>query len=351
MRAAYTDGTHSPFGSLLTRNHADPGENRQTRGYARIRSLSPQVVLMKKLVLVLTAAFASVASAGAATAADVARWERQARSVTIIRDDWGIPHISGNRCRRRLRPKISSLTYATTLSFPPHGRQTRGSAWYTLRMCRRAGRRGRQPEQRPRATAATLAVVVVAAASGQPATALGASLLVVALVTGAADVARDPAARLEATPGLENVGLVASGLYRGSAPTREGVRTLKMMGIKTVVNLRHYHGSREGDWCREEGLDYVRLVLASSDAPRDEDVREFLKIATDPARRPVYFHCWRGKDRTGVMCAAYRMAVEGWSFDEANREMEAFGFFPGWRDLRRYVEGLASRTGGVWPAR
>ncbi|MGH7592229.1 MAG: penicillin acylase family protein, partial [Gemmatimonadales bacterium] len=28
--------------------------------------------------------------------ADVARWERRARSVTIIRDDWGIAHVYGH---------------------------------------------------------------------------------------------------------------------------------------------------------------------------------------------------------------------------------------------------------------
>ena len=29
---------------------------------------------------------------------------------------------------------ISPVTYATTFSFPPHWRQTSGSAWYTLLM-------------------------------------------------------------------------------------------------------------------------------------------------------------------------------------------------------------------------
>jgi acyl-homoserine-lactone acylase len=50
---------------------------------------------MKKLVLVLSIAFASAASAQAPAAADVARWERQAQNVTIVRDDWGIPHVRG----------------------------------------------------------------------------------------------------------------------------------------------------------------------------------------------------------------------------------------------------------------
>ncbi|NOT09455.1 MAG: tetratricopeptide repeat protein [Gemmatimonadales bacterium] len=51
---------------------------------------------MRTLVLILAAAFVSSASAQVANP-DVARWERQARAVTIIRDDWGIPHVYGKR--------------------------------------------------------------------------------------------------------------------------------------------------------------------------------------------------------------------------------------------------------------
>src|SRR2546427_776010 len=48
---------------------------------------------MKALIL-----FAAVFAAPApprATAQDVARWEQAAQNVTIIRDDWGIPHVYG----------------------------------------------------------------------------------------------------------------------------------------------------------------------------------------------------------------------------------------------------------------
>ncbi|HEY9227168.1 MAG TPA: penicillin acylase family protein, partial [Gemmatimonadaceae bacterium] len=51
---------------------------------------------MKKITLPFLVALAVASSAAAqAPSADVARWERQAKSVTIARDDWGIPHVRG----------------------------------------------------------------------------------------------------------------------------------------------------------------------------------------------------------------------------------------------------------------
>src|SRR5262245_8571530 len=154
--------------------------------------------------------------------------------------------------------------------------------------------------------------------------------------------AHAPAQRVE-WPGLEHVGRVAPGIYRGAVPDAKGLDTLKARGIKTVINLRHYHRTAEEKLCRQRGLDYVSIVLESSDAPSDEDVKRFLAIVTDPSRQPVYFHCWRGKDRTGAMCAAYRISIEGWSLAEARSEMEAFGFFHGWRDLWNWVGEFAAR--------
>ncbi|HXI21962.1 MAG TPA: penicillin acylase family protein, partial [Gemmatimonadales bacterium] len=48
---------------------------------------------MNRLVLLLAAAACLPA---AATAQEVARWEAQARRVTIVRDDWGIAHVHGH---------------------------------------------------------------------------------------------------------------------------------------------------------------------------------------------------------------------------------------------------------------
>ena len=49
---------------------------------------------MKKLLLILAAACSSCTLRGAADN-DAGRWERQAENITIIRDNWGIPHVYG----------------------------------------------------------------------------------------------------------------------------------------------------------------------------------------------------------------------------------------------------------------
>jgi acyl-homoserine-lactone acylase len=50
---------------------------------------------MKRLALIFVAALASSTSAQQPTATQIANWERQAKGIDIVRDDWGIAHIHG----------------------------------------------------------------------------------------------------------------------------------------------------------------------------------------------------------------------------------------------------------------
>jgi protein tyrosine/serine phosphatase len=149
--------------------------------------------------------------------------------------------------------------------------------------------------------------------------------------------------------GLKNVGKIAPGIYRGAQPTEAGLDTLKQLGVKTIINLRHFHGHEEEKWCQQRGLDYVWIMTETTDEPTDAHVKKFLEIVTDPKRQPVYFHCKYGQDRTGTMCAAYRLAVDSWPLADALKEMDAFGFNKLWHELREYVEGLPARTETIWP--
>lgn len=139
--------------------------------------------------------------------------------------------------------------------------------------------------------------------------------------------------------GLPNLHKVADGLYRGAQPEKEGFAALKEMGVKTVVNLRSVHSDRTE--CADAGLEYVKITTQAWEG-EDDEVVDFLRVVTDPGRMPVFVHCEHGADRTGVMCAAYRIAVQGWSREEAVREMTdgGFGFHPVWKNLVRYVRGI-----------
>src|SRR5579864_6747185 len=52
-----------------------------------------RVYTMRKIALVLSFAFSSTVAAQGP--ANVAAWEKQAKGITITRDDWGIAHIYG----------------------------------------------------------------------------------------------------------------------------------------------------------------------------------------------------------------------------------------------------------------
>ena len=142
-------------------------------------------------------------------------------------------------------------------------------------------------------------------------------------------------------PGLPNFHKVSDELYRGAQPKARGIRELKEMGVRTIVNLRLLHSDR--DEIEEAGLTtddigYERIKMEAWDADDDEVVR-FLRIVSDPARLPVFVHCKHGADRTGTMCAVYRIVVQGWTKEDAVEEMRegGFGFHAIWRGLPKYL--------------
>jgi len=137
--------------------------------------------------------------------------------------------------------------------------------------------------------------------------------------------------------GVDYAAQVAPGIFRGGMPDDKGVQWLRERGIRTVINLRHYHGDSEGELVRAAGMRYEHIPLESTDAPEPEQITRFLSIVRDPSAHPVYVHCLHGVDRTGTMIAVYRMSVEGWNNSDALAEMEHFGAHSVLHDLRRFV--------------
>jgi tyrosine-protein phosphatase SIW14 len=140
-----------------------------------------------------------------------------------------------------------------------------------------------------------------------------------------------------AEPGLPNLHKVSDDLYRGAQPSDDGLRRLPEFGIRTVVNVR---GSDDDlGVVRAAALEYHFIPMSAWNL-RDRDIVRFLRIATNPQSTPVFLHCQHGADRTGMLCAMYRIAVQGWSKQDAIEEMTCggMGFHSLYGNLVRYVQ-------------
>jgi len=133
------------------------------------------------------------------------------------------------------------------------------------------------------------------------------------------------AARRLTVVGVGNFAEVTPHLYRGGQPKREGLEALAKMGINIVVDVRLSGRDKERKAVTKQGMQFVELPWHCL-FPKDEPFARFLALLRDNPGKKVFVHCRYGDDRTGMMIAAYRMAVEGWSAKDARKEMNEFGF-------------------------
>jgi protein tyrosine phosphatase (PTP) superfamily phosphohydrolase (DUF442 family) len=124
--------------------------------------------------------------------------------------------------------------------------------------------------------------------------------------------------------GIPKLGEVTPMLYRGGQPTKSGFAELAKMDVKIVVDLR---GDRKDERAAvtKQGMEYVPFYWFCM-RPKDEDFARFLELLRKNRDKRVFVHCNTGIDRTGMMVAAYRIAEQGWTAEEAMKEMKAFGF-------------------------
>jgi uncharacterized protein (TIGR01244 family) len=150
--------------------------------------------------------------------------------------------------------------------------------------------------------------------------AMGAALILTAFVIAA----QEPEQRYKELPNFHRVN---EHLYRGGQPKDGGIKKLAELGVKTIVNLRG-----ESDDTRVEeteaknlGLQYLNIPMSSAGRPTDEQIKQIFEIIDSPEKPPVFIHCRRGADRTGVIVAIYRIKRDGWTAEQAIDEAKHYG--------------------------
>jgi tyrosine-protein phosphatase SIW14 len=150
-----------------------------------------------------------------------------------------------------------------------------------------------------------------------------------------------------AIQGISDFGKVDDYLYRGGQPTDEGLNKLQRLGIETIVDLRReLHGLIEHERDRAESLSmhFINLPGSGWATPTDEELARFFSLVREQPRRKIFIHCWLGGDRSGMFVAAYRIAFDGWTPEQAIQEMRMFHYLEFWHpNMKAYVQHFPDR--------
>jgi protein tyrosine/serine phosphatase len=122
---------------------------------------------------------------------------------------------------------------------------------------------------------------------------------------------------------MRNFGVVwEHKLTRSGMPNEDsGWTWLRGQGVRSVVTFR-----------RENDVDYANLgfrntlhiPLSKRIFPTESQAERFLSFIQDSANQPVHIHCEAGRDRTGMMTALARYAVDGWPLERALAEARTY---------------------------
>jgi protein tyrosine/serine phosphatase len=106
------------------------------------------------------------------------------------------------------------------------------------------------------------------------------------------------------------------------------VQKLMDLGIKTVVKLNEEVEGTD-DLAESYGLTVVKCEISLVDQTIGSPSRDTVIRATAAmAAGNCYVHCEHGQDRTGLVCACFRVWVQRWSKASAQSEKMKLGFHP-----------------------
>jgi hypothetical protein len=111
--------------------------------------------------------------------------------------------------------------------------------------------------------------------------------------------------------------LTRSGLPKDEA----GWKWLRAQGINTIVNFRARNNI---DYASYGFGKFLWIPMDNGRLPTEAEAESYLVWIRDPANQPVNIQCAEGKDRTGMMAALARYAIDAWPIDEAIKEASLY---------------------------
>ncbi|MFV3414208.1 tyrosine-protein phosphatase [Pseudomonas nitroreducens] len=112
-------------------------------------------------------------------------------------------------------------------------------------------------------------------------------------------------------------------LFRSALPRSADLPELQRLQVKTVVS---FIKDDDHEWIGQHDMQAVSFPT-HADRVDDADVLEVLRTLRSAEQKgPVLMHCKHGRDRTGLFAAMYRTVIQGWSKEDALKEMVQGGF-------------------------
>ena len=140
--------------------------------------------------------------------------------------------------------------------------------------------------------------------------------------------------------GVPNLFCLDDQIYRSAQPDANGFQALKLLGVASVLSLRQTIADTSLAKGTELALYRVpmksRYVAEKNGARVVQAMRE---LQAGLQRGPVLVHCHHGADRTGLICALWRILYQDWSRQSAIDELieGGYGFHAIWSNIPRYL--------------
>jgi protein tyrosine/serine phosphatase len=143
---------------------------------------------------------------------------------------------------------------------------------------------------------------------------------------------------------------VDESLFRGGRPRPSAFPKLVDLGVKTIISLEGSESAGQekvliddlnGTLPPKQRIDFISFPIGpremeQSGVSHEGMVRLFEQIRD--ARRPIFIHCYHGKDRTGAVVAVYRMRRHQKTSEEAYAEAFHYLFQESDLGLRRTID-------------